>query len=197
MAVDSIFRLYSMTKPIVSVAAMMLMEQGKFLLSDPVSKYLLEFAKQQVAVERDSLVTLVPPAHHGCIVEPFAKNPEGADRLIDHIGLVVRNLAAGKAYYGAVFGALNISVAGSDERNFWADELFLGSSESEELECELTGRHHIAFQAHGCRDNGGPGERNYHPGYYAVFVLDPDGNIIEAVLHAASGRSAALVRIVR
>lgn len=62
MAVDSIFRLYSMTKPIVSVAAMMLMEQGKFLLSDPVSKYLPEFANQQVAVERDGLVTLVPVA---------------------------------------------------------------------------------------------------------------------------------------
>ena len=119
------------------------------------------------------------------------------DRLIDHIGLVVRNLAAGKAFCGAVFGALNISVAGSDERNFWADELFIGSSDSEELEGELTGRHHIAFQAHGGRANGGPGERTYHPGYYAAFVLDPDGNNIEAVFHGESGRSAASVRIVR
>jgi CubicO group peptidase (beta-lactamase class C family) len=47
MAVDSIFRIYSMTKPIVSVAAMMLMEQGRLLLTDPVSKYLPEFAAQQ------------------------------------------------------------------------------------------------------------------------------------------------------
>ena len=60
MAVDSIFRLYSMTKPIVSVAMLMLMEQGKFLLADPVSKYLPEFANQQVAVERNGLVTLEP-----------------------------------------------------------------------------------------------------------------------------------------
>ncbi len=51
MALDSIFRIYSMTKPIVSVAIMMLMEQGKLLLSDPVSKYLPEYAKQQVADE--------------------------------------------------------------------------------------------------------------------------------------------------
>jgi CubicO group peptidase (beta-lactamase class C family) len=49
MALDSIFRIYSMTKPIVSVAVMMLMEQGKLLLSDPVSKYLPEFAAQPVA----------------------------------------------------------------------------------------------------------------------------------------------------
>lgn len=60
MAPDAIFRLYSMTKPIVSVAAMMLMEQGKFLLCDPVAKYLPEFDGQQVAVERDGLVTLHP-----------------------------------------------------------------------------------------------------------------------------------------
>ena len=57
MALDSIFRIYSMTKPIVSVAIMMLMEQGKLLLSDPVNKYLPEYAKQQVASEVDGKVT--------------------------------------------------------------------------------------------------------------------------------------------
>jgi CubicO group peptidase (beta-lactamase class C family) len=51
MAVDSIFRIYSMTKPIVSVAVMMLMEQGKLLLADPVAKHLPEFTAQQVAVQ--------------------------------------------------------------------------------------------------------------------------------------------------
>jgi len=60
MARDTIFRLYSMTKPIVSVAVMMLLEQGKFLLCDPVAKYLPEFANQQVALERDGIVTLQP-----------------------------------------------------------------------------------------------------------------------------------------
>ena len=59
MAKDSIFRIYSMTKPIVSVATMMLMEQGKLLLSDPVSKYLPEYAKQQVAVEAAGQVSYV------------------------------------------------------------------------------------------------------------------------------------------
>ncbi|MGQ2980076.1 MAG: serine hydrolase domain-containing protein [Polaromonas sp.] len=55
---DAIFRIYSMTKPVVSVAVMMLMEQGKLLLSDPVAKHLPEFAGQKLAVERDGQVTL-------------------------------------------------------------------------------------------------------------------------------------------
>jgi CubicO group peptidase (beta-lactamase class C family) len=50
MAPDSIFRIYSMTKPIVSVAAMMLWEEGRFLLNDPISKYLPEFSEMWVAV---------------------------------------------------------------------------------------------------------------------------------------------------
>lgn len=49
---NAIFRIYSMTKPVVSVAVMMLMEQGKLLLSDPVSRFLPEYAGQKVAVER-------------------------------------------------------------------------------------------------------------------------------------------------
>ena len=60
MVHDAIFRLYSMTKPIVSVAALMLMEEGRFLLSDPVARYLPEFANAQVAVERQGQVTLHP-----------------------------------------------------------------------------------------------------------------------------------------
>jgi CubicO group peptidase (beta-lactamase class C family) len=50
MPLDAIFRIYSMTKPIVSVAAMMLYEEGRLLLSDPISQYLPEFAEQYVAV---------------------------------------------------------------------------------------------------------------------------------------------------
>lgn len=60
MTQESIFRLYSMTKPIVSVAAMMLMEEGRFLLSDPVARYLPEFSGQQVAQEREGVLTLEP-----------------------------------------------------------------------------------------------------------------------------------------
>ncbi|HEY3846897.1 MAG TPA: serine hydrolase domain-containing protein [Acetobacteraceae bacterium] len=50
MPLDAIFRIYSMTKAIVSVAAMMLGEEGRLLLSDPIAKYLPEFAEPRVAV---------------------------------------------------------------------------------------------------------------------------------------------------
>ena len=60
MTRDSIFRIYSMTKPIVSVATMMLMEQGRLLLNDSVAKYLPEFAAQQVAVEQGGQFRLEP-----------------------------------------------------------------------------------------------------------------------------------------
>ncbi|MBA3059580.1 MAG: beta-lactamase family protein [Gammaproteobacteria bacterium] len=58
MTPDAIFRIYSMTKPIVSVAAMMLMEQGQLLLNDPVAKYLPEYAMQKVASLVDGTVQL-------------------------------------------------------------------------------------------------------------------------------------------
>ena len=58
MTRDSIFRIYSMTKPVVSVAAMMLVEQGKLLLSDPVAQYLSEYANQQVTVQRGGRLEL-------------------------------------------------------------------------------------------------------------------------------------------
>ncbi len=60
MTRDARFRIYSMTKPIVSVAAMMLVEQGRLLLSDPVSQHLPEFAKQQVALQDGSTATTEP-----------------------------------------------------------------------------------------------------------------------------------------
>jgi hypothetical protein len=47
--------------------------------------------------------------------------------------------------------------------------------------------------ANGGRDNGAPGERKYHTGYYAAFALDPDGNNIEAVYHGPLEASAESV----
>ena len=60
MARDTIFRIYSMTKPIVSVAAMMLWEDGRFLLNEPIAKYLPELANPKVAVQRGAEIELVP-----------------------------------------------------------------------------------------------------------------------------------------
>jgi len=131
-------------------------------------------------------------------------------RLIDHIQLVVRDLDASRRFYEAVLGALGIPLGGVADDYFWADELFVSTADSPAALGQLTGRHHLAFQAsdraaveafhragveNGGRDNGAPGERAYHPGYYAAFVLDPDGNNIEAVYHGEADRSAASVAI--
>ena len=126
-------------------------------------------------------------------------------RLIDHLHLVVRDLPASRRFYGAVFEVLGVPIGGEADSYFWADELFVSSADSEAALGDLTGRCHLAFQAKdraaveafhraglaaGGTDNGAPGERPYHPGYYAAFLLDPDGNNIEAVFHGAADRSA-------
>ncbi|RZL03920.1 MAG: VOC family protein [Rubrivivax sp.] len=131
-------------------------------------------------------------------------------RLIDHIQLVVRDLPASQAFYEAVFKVLKVPIGGTGKDYFWADELFVSTSDSQAAQGQLTGRHHLAFQAedeaavrafheaalaHGGQDNGTPGPRPYHPGYYAAFVLDPDGNNIEAVFHGQAQRSAPSVTI--
>lgn len=131
-------------------------------------------------------------------------------RLIDHIQLVVRDLPASQRFYTAVLGVLGVPLGGSTDDYFWADELFVSTATSAAAQGVLTGRHHLAFQAkdramveafhaaalaNGGKDNGPPGERPYHPGYYAAFVLDPDGNNIEAVFHGDADRSAESVRI--
>ncbi len=131
-------------------------------------------------------------------------------RLIDHIQLVVRDLSASRRFYEAIFDALKVPIGGTGEGYFWIDELFVSGIDSPEAAGKLTGRHHIAFQAAdhamveafyraglaaGGKDNGGPGERAYHPGYFAAFLLDPEGNNIEAVHHGAAERSAPSVKI--
>jgi len=60
MAHDTIFRIFSMTKPIVSIGIMMLIEDGHFLLSDPVAKFIPEFSDQKVGVENNGKLDLVP-----------------------------------------------------------------------------------------------------------------------------------------
>ena len=129
-------------------------------------------------------------------------------RLIDHIQLVVRDLPASQTFYEAVFKALNIPLGGKSDDYFWADELFVSTASSQAAQGQLTGRHHLAFQAqdeamvqafykaalaNGGADNGAPGERPYHPGYYGAFVLDPDGNNIEAVFHGEAQRNVPSV----
>jgi catechol 2,3-dioxygenase-like lactoylglutathione lyase family enzyme len=123
-------------------------------------------------------------------------------RMIDHLHLRARDLEASRRFYNAVLGALGISVTNAPH-HFTADELWVDHGEQ-------SSRIHFAFQAAdratverwyqaglaaGGRDNGPPGERPYHPGYYAAFLLDPDGNNVEAVFHGPAKRSADAVTI--
>lgn len=131
-------------------------------------------------------------------------------RLIDHIQLVVRDIEASRTFYGALFDALELPLSGEGEDYFWVDELFVSTADSEAAAGELTGRHHLAFQARdramveawhraglgaGGVDNGGPGERAYHPGYFAAFLIDPDGNNVEAVYHGEARKSADSIEV--
>ena len=131
-------------------------------------------------------------------------------RLIDHLQLVVEDFPASKRFYVAVFDVLGIPLGGEGEDYFWADELFISTKDSKAALGVVTGRTHLAFQAKdramvekfhsaalaaGGRDNGKPGERSYHPGYYAAFVTDPEGNNIEAVFHGPAQKSADSIKI--
>jgi len=131
-------------------------------------------------------------------------------RLIDHVQLVVRDLAASQTFYSAIFDVLQVPMGGTGDGFFWADEFVASTADSAAAQGLLTGRNHLAFQAkdramvdafhrialaNGGKDNGAPGEREYHPGYYAAFVLDPDGNNIEAVFHGEAKRSAPSVKV--
>ncbi len=114
----------------------------------------------------------------------------------------VRDIEASKRFYRAALEAVGRELTWESESAFAADELFVSD------DGEPTSGLHLAFQtrdretvhrfydaalAAGGSDNGRPGERDYHPGYYAAYVLDPDGNNVEAVFHGPTRRSAESV----
>jgi catechol 2,3-dioxygenase-like lactoylglutathione lyase family enzyme len=131
-------------------------------------------------------------------------------RLIDHVQVVVKDLAASKRFYEAVMKTIEIPAGPAGKDYFSYDEMWVSTADSEGAQGQLTGRVHLAFATRdrakvdtfyraaleaGGRDNGKPGERPYHPGYYAAFVLDPDGNNIEVVHHGDAKYSASSVTI--
>jgi catechol 2,3-dioxygenase-like lactoylglutathione lyase family enzyme len=124
-----------------------------------------------------------------------------AGRLLDHVHLRVRDLEASKRFYSGALAPLGLAFR-EGKGSFAVDELYVSD------DGEPTSGLHIAFQAPdretvqrfheaaiaaGGRDNGAPGEREYHPGYYAAYVLDPDGTNVEAVFHGPVARSAPSV----
>jgi catechol 2,3-dioxygenase-like lactoylglutathione lyase family enzyme len=124
-------------------------------------------------------------------------------RLLDHVHLRVADVDASKRFYRAVLASVGLpDILVEGPTYFQADELFVDKADGptsrvhlalQAASREVVETFHRAALAAGGRDNGAPGERPYHPGYYAAFVLDPDGNNIEAVFHGPSERSAPSV----
>jgi catechol 2,3-dioxygenase-like lactoylglutathione lyase family enzyme len=123
--------------------------------------------------------------------------------MLDHLGISVRDYAASKGFYEKALAPLGYSILmelptpdGKHAAGFGTPgkpDFWIGDSGSS------SGRVHVAFACPdhqsvdafyraaieaGGKDNGAPGLRpHYHPNYYGPFVLDPDGNNVEAVCH--------------
>jgi catechol 2,3-dioxygenase-like lactoylglutathione lyase family enzyme len=120
--------------------------------------------------------------------------------MIDHVGIGVRDYAASKAFYEQALAPLGMSLlmepvgraAGFGEPGkpvFWLEadrmpvtEVHVAFHAKDRATVDAF---HAAALAAGGADNGAPGVRElYHPHYYGAYVLDPDGNNLEAVCHA-------------
>lgn len=117
---------------------------------------------------------------------------EGAN-AIDHLWIRVADLEASKKFYETIAPVLRLRIANERTERFHVaarDRSFAlvrgEPSQNVHLAFPVADRatvaeFHRSALAAGHRDNGAPGERRYHPGYYGAFVLDPDGSNIEAV----------------
>ncbi len=141
------------------------------------------------AFVRDPDGNSVEAVHHG--------EPRGGENRIDHLWIRVRDLVESRFFYETVAPTVGLRVRDGSASRFHV----AGGSRSFALvrEHPVTENVHLAFPAPdratvqdfhraaleaGFRDNGAPGERSrYHPGYYGAYVLDPDGNNVEAVFH--------------
>jgi catechol 2,3-dioxygenase-like lactoylglutathione lyase family enzyme len=118
--------------------------------------------------------------------------------MIDHIAITVSDFEASKQFYLAALAPLGYELImehgisgggfGKDGKpDFWIQSgqasgpIHIALASADRTTVDQF--YQVALQAGG-RDNGGPGLRpEYHPGYYGAFVLDPDGNNLEAVCH--------------
>jgi catechol 2,3-dioxygenase-like lactoylglutathione lyase family enzyme len=119
---------------------------------------------------------------------------------LDHVGLDVSDYDASRAFYDQALVPLGLSLMmepvplvggyGDDFPFFWIAQRDRGPDSGVHVAFRAEDRatvdaFHEAALAAGGKDNGGPGLREiYHPHYYGAFVLDPDGNNVEAVCHS-------------
>jgi catechol 2,3-dioxygenase-like lactoylglutathione lyase family enzyme len=118
---------------------------------------------------------------------------------LDHIGLDVSDYDRSKAFYENALAPLGMKLLmepvpgvggfGGEFPLFWIAKRDRGPDSGVHVaftagDRETVDAFHAAALEAGARDNGGPGTREiYHPSYYGAFVLDPDGNNVEAVCH--------------
>ena len=120
--------------------------------------------------------------------------------MLDHISLSVTDAARSQAFYAKALGALGYKLVSEYEGGFGIGQdggstIWVGQGAAQKPIAHLAFRandrkavdaFYKAALAAGAKDNGKPGPReNYSPTYYAAFVLDPDGNNVEAVCHSA------------
>jgi catechol 2,3-dioxygenase-like lactoylglutathione lyase family enzyme len=118
--------------------------------------------------------------------------------MLDHIKIFVSDVEASKRFYEAAFAPIGMKwVMGTDGEQHGFGEAFphfwIAAGETPSVahiafrvgSTELVDAFHAAALVAGGTDNGAPGPRPYHPEYYGAFVLDPDGNNIEAVNHGS------------
>jgi len=118
--------------------------------------------------------------------------------VLDHVGLNVADLNASRAFYlGALeplgikpvmeFDGVACGFGDADKPYFWISQRPIPTPSAHVAfaapDHATVDAFHAAALAAGGRDNGAPGPREYHPHYYGAFVLDPDGNNVEAVCH--------------
>ena len=127
--------------------------------------------------------------------------------MLDHVSVTVSDLTRAELFYDAVFAALGVVKVGSDHAEAWIGYGERGDGDHPDRSYfsvrlgpkpEDAPRRHWCFKAptraavdafwraglaSGGSDGGEPGIRDYHPSYYAAFLIDPEGNRIEAVCH--------------
>jgi len=120
--------------------------------------------------------------------------------MLDHVSIGISDREKSKTFYDAVlltlglkrvmdFGEAFAYGPSKDIPFFWLEEVAdIGGTKGAHWALRAPDRasihaFHAAALASGGTDDGGPGLRDYHENYYAAFVLDPDGNKIEAVCH--------------
>ena len=155
------------------------------------------------------------PVYHSDYYGAFVRDPDGnsveavhhgrirdGDELIDHLWIRVADLAATRRFYATIAPVVDIRLRGDRPERFHItagdrSSAFVhdGAAPTQSVHLAFAAPdnstveefHRVALAA-GYRDNGPPGERSvYHAGYYGAFVLDPDGNNVEAVNHNRGG----------